>query len=107
MYYVTAFNALGGESEASNEATVTPITIPSGLTPPTLVTNTETSITVEWAAPALTGDSEISRYILYMKADYESAYSEIYSGLSTSYIATLLQPGFYYQFKVSAVNAAG
>lgn len=42
-----------------------------------------------------------------MKAEYESSYKEIYSGKSTSYKATLLSTGFYYQFKVRAVNVAG
>lgn len=42
-----------------------------------------------------------------MKADYESQYKQIYQGKRTSYTATLLNTGFNYQFKVSAVNAAG
>jgi hypothetical protein len=46
MYYVIAYNALGGDSDKSNIAKVLPITVPSGLSVPTLVTNTETSITV-------------------------------------------------------------
>jgi fibronectin type 3 domain-containing protein len=106
-YYVTAFNALGGESESSVHLRVLPITVPSGLTAPTLVSKTLNSLTVQWAAPTSDGDSEIERYILYIKAEFESTYHEIYRGKSTSYKATLLTTGFNYQFKVRAINAAG
>ena len=70
--------------------------MPSGLSSPTLVATTLTSLTVQWTAPTSDGDSEIQRYVLYIKAEYESAYKEIYSGKSTTYKATLLASGFNY-----------
>ena len=106
-YHFTAYNVLGGESEYSTKLSVVPITIPSGLSAPTFVTKSKNSITVTWNTPTSDGDSEILKYILYIKAEYESSYTEIYSGLSTSYKATLLRTGFNYQFKIRAVNLAG
>ena len=63
---------------------------------PTFVANTETSITVQWTTPTSDGDSSVIKYVLYMKAEYSSSYTEIYNGPSTSYTATLLATGFYY-----------
>lgn len=91
-----AFNLLGGDSKPSVEAKVTPITVPSGLAAPTLVTKTQTSLTVQWYAPASDGDSEVERYILFIKAEYENSYKEIYSGKSLSYTADQLATGFNY-----------
>lgn len=42
-----------------------------------------------------------------MRADYETSFSKIYSGLSRYYKATLLSTGFNYEFRVTATNAAG
>ena len=95
-YHLTSFNVLGGESDYSEKISVTPITIPSGLAAPTLVNNGKTYITVTWLPPTSDGDSEVIKYSLSIKADYQSSYSEIYSGLSNSYKATLLRTGFFY-----------
>ena len=57
--------------------------------------------------PASDGDSEVERYILFIKAEYETSYREIYSGKSLSYTADQLPTGFNYQFRVKAVNARG
>lgn len=106
-YTIVAFNVLGGDSDFSQDAQVTVISVPSGLPAPTLVTKTKTSLTVQWYYPAFNGASEIKRYILWVKADFESLYREIYSGKSMSYTADQLVTGFNYQFKVQAENARG
>lgn len=106
-YYVTAMNERGGESAPSQSFKVVPITVPSGMTAPTEVTHDLTSITVEWQPPTNDGDSDITKYILYSKAEYQTSYVQIYSGLSLSYRSMLLQPGFEYRFKVKAINALG
>ena len=77
------------------------------MTAPTLVAKTLNSISVQWLPPTSDGDAVIDRYILYIKAEFETTYHEIYSGRSTTYTATLLSTGFNYQFKVRSVNAAG
>lgn len=73
-YFVTAYNQLGGESQTSIPFEVTPITVPSGMAAPTRVTHSQTSITLQWAIPTSDGDSEVYRYDLYAKADFESSY---------------------------------
>jgi hypothetical protein len=64
-------------------------------------------LTVQWYIPASNGASPIESYILYIKAEYESQYREVYSGKSLSYTANQLPTGFNYQFRVKAVNARG
>ena len=84
-----------------------PITVPSKLASPTRVTHSQTSITVQWATPASDGDSEVLRYDLYAKADFESAFTQAYSGMALQANIDDLLTGFYYQFKVRAVNELG
>ena len=106
-YHVTAYNQLGGESLASHSFEVTTITVPSGMDAPTRVTHTQTSITLAWSVPDTDGDSEVIRYDLYGKADYESVYSQVFSGMALQTEIKDLLPGFYYQFKIRSVNILG
>jgi Fibronectin type III domain len=106
-YHVTASNQRGGESQPSISFKVVPITTPSGMAAPTEVTHDLTSITVEWLPPTQDGDSDVTKYVLMMKAEYQTQYTQVYSGHALSYRAVLLQPGFEYRFKVRAVNLAG
>ena len=86
---------------------VIPITIPSGMAAPTRVTHTLTSITMQWKVPQSDGDSEVYRYDLFAKADFESEYYKIFSGMALQASLPDLLTGFYYQFKVRSVNALG
>ena len=61
---------------------------------PVEVTHDLSSITVEWNPPTADGDSDVTKYILYVKAEYQTSYSQIYVGLALRYRATLLLPGF-------------
>jgi len=70
QYYVTAYNADGGESDQSLVLTVTPSQAPSGMTAPVEVTHSKTSVTLSWNPPQSDGFSPIRRYILYAKADF-------------------------------------
>lgn len=106
-YYVTAFNSLGGESKRSISFKVTPIKVPSGMVAPTRVTHDLNSVTLQWTAPPNNGKSEVLRYLLYAKADYEANYKLAFTGLALSYRVQLLQPGFFHVFKVRSENAAG
>lgn len=83
------------------------IDVPSGLTAPQLVSQSQYSITVSWVAPTNTGSSAVKYYILYMKPEYSSTYVQVYVGLSKFYTATISDPGFAYLFEVQAVNEAG
>jgi hypothetical protein len=50
------------------------------MTPPIEVTHDLSSITVEWNPPTADGDSDVIKYILYAKAEYQTTYSQIYVG---------------------------
>ena len=104
---------LGGEGNPSEALPVTPITEPLASSAPTLVTKGQDSITVEWLAPTHDGGSPITKYILYVRAEHDSSYQQVYSGialsfrLQTKYFPAVLRAGFSYSFKVRSVNAAG
>jgi fibronectin type 3 domain-containing protein len=106
-YAITALNQEGGESEQSNTFEVIPAVAPLQMAAPTEVTHDTTSITLQWVAPSYDGGLPISAYRIYYKADYESAYTEVYSGLTFSYHVTQLRPGFEYTFKVMCENEIG
>ena len=73
-YYVTASNPLGGEGERSVGLPVTPVTVPSAAAAPTLVGHGKDFIAVKWAAPASDGGASVSKYLLYVRAEYDAAY---------------------------------
>ncbi len=98
---------LGGESPPSLTLYVTPSQAPLGMTAPVQVTYDKNSVTVSWNAPQSTGSSPILRYNLFSKADYESSFTQVYTGLTLSYKVQGLETGFYYQFKVQSVNKIG
>jgi hypothetical protein len=112
-YSVAAYNQLGGESARSAEHPVTPINEPLPSAAPTLVVGGKDFITVEWRAPASDGGATVTRYILYVRAEFESVYQQVYTGialtfrLSAEQFPALLRAGFQYQFRVRSVNAAG
>lgn len=37
---------------------------------------------MQWEVPSADGDSEVVRYELFSKADFESAYIQVYSGMA-------------------------
>jgi len=74
---------------------------------PTRVTHDLTSITLQWTAPTADGDSDVTQYILYSKADFETTYSQVYKGMALTYKVSSLKTGFEYQFKVRSGNASG
>lgn len=79
-----------GESDRSVSFKVTPIKVPSGMAAPTRVTHDLNSVTLQWTAPTSDGASEVTRYLLYVKADYESTYKLAFTGLALSYRVELL-----------------
>ena len=101
-YYVTAYNQLGGESAMSIGLPITPIAEPSATSAPALVDKGKDFITVKWPAPADDGGSTVTRYILYVRAEYDTSYHQVYAGLSLSFhfsseqFPALLRTGFQY-----------
>lgn len=112
-FYVTAYNALGGESLKSDPLPITPIQEPDATAAPVLVDKGKDFIIVNWTAPASDGGAIIERYVLYARADYDSTYHQVYSGIAFTFKTTskqfpsLLRAGFNYDFKVASVNKAG
>ncbi len=95
-YVVTSSNILGGESEQSNDVNVIPAKAPSGMAAPNEVTHDKSSITMKWTNPNSNGASPVLKFILYSKADYESSFTEVYSGMTLSHKVPGLRTGFYY-----------
>jgi len=73
-YYASAFNPLGGEGQLSTGAPVTPVSVPTVTAAPTLVAQGTDFITVEWTAPGFDGGTPVSKYVLYVRAEYDSSY---------------------------------
>jgi hypothetical protein len=69
-------------------------------TAPTLVAQGKDFITVEWPSPSFDGGTPVTKYVLYVKAEYDSAYQQVYAGivqsfrLSASQFPAILRPGF-------------
>jgi hypothetical protein len=74
---------------------------------PVELTHDKSSVVLQWAAPASDGASPITSYVLYAKADFESQYVEVFAGMKLFHNVTNLATGFYYQFKVQALNQIG
>ena len=112
-YYVAAFNVLGGEGELSAGAPVRPVSVPVATAAPRLVAKGQDFITVEWLPPSSDRGAAVAKYILYVRAEYDSAYQQVYAGISLSFrlsadqFPALVRPGFEYSFKVRSANAAG
>jgi len=60
------------------------------MTAPVRVTHDLSSITVQWAAPTDNGASEVTRYLLYAKPDYQASYTLVFAGQALSYRVQLL-----------------
>ncbi len=107
-YYfkVAAINSVGTGSY-SNESTVLPM--PTGA--PTVVAGTagNTTVALTWVAPASTGGSDITDYVVQYSTSSSDSYTTFDDGTSTSTSATVtgLTNGIAYYFKVFATHSAG
>jgi titin len=100
---VTAVNAAGPGAVATAGPTV-----PRGLaTAPQSLTATaaNTAASLSWTAPSTNGGAAIIEYRI--ETFVSGAWSEIARSATTSYNVTSLQNGTAYQYRVSAVTAAG
>ena len=107
-YYfkVAAINSVGTGSY-SNESTVLPV--PTGA--PTVVAGTagNTTVALTWVAPASTGGSDITDFVVQYSTSSSDSYTTFDDGTSTSTSATVtgLTNGIAYYFKVFATHSAG
>ena len=73
-YFVSAYNVIGGEGDMSAGLQVTPINEPNAAAAPLLVTKGKEFITVKWVPPTDMGGSDVSKYILYARPEYDPTY---------------------------------
>ena len=103
-YKVSAVNAMG-EGQLSNEVASTPAAV---LGPPTSITATpsNSSISLNWTAPANTGGSSVSSYKIY-RGTSATTLLFLTAVTQTSYQDPSLTNGQTYYYKISSVNSIG
>ena len=104
---------MGGEGDPSTGLQIIPAREPDATSAPALVSKGKDYIAVDWVAPVWDGGAGLTRYILLIKAEYDTSYRQIYAGIALEFrisarqFPTVLREGFYYQFKVRSVNSRG
>jgi titin len=107
-FRVSAIN-VAGVGAASTVASATPATTAAA---PTALAATagDTSVSLNWTAPANTGGSTITGYLVEMSADAGVTWSTAVANTATSVpgaTVTGLTNGTVYEFRVSAITGAG
>ncbi|HEX5308759.1 MAG TPA: fibronectin type III domain-containing protein [Solirubrobacteraceae bacterium] len=108
-YTVKAVNSLGA-GEASGEASATPASAPSAPLSLTASTASGTGVALKWSAPASSGGSAVTSYVVYRStlSGRESAYGTVSCTASTcSATDTGTRSRTVYYYTVAAVNAIG
>ena len=107
-FQVAAINAAGTGIHSASSLGVTPATTPGA---PTNVTGTAgaSQVLLSWTAPASTGGSAITDYIVQYKLTSSGTWSTFADGTSSNTTATItgLANASAYDFQVAAVNATG
>ncbi len=105
FYKVSAVNSVG-EGARSNEASATPVTVP---TAPSLISATpgNAQVILVWTAPSSNGGSTITNYTVYrgVTSGGEAIITTV--GNVLMFTDTGLTDGQIYYYRVSAVNGAG
>ena len=105
---VIAKNAVGVSLPSANSAPVTPATV-AGSPTSVLAVSGNTSLAVTWTAPASTGGSAITDYLVKYSANNGSTWTNFVRPVSTATSCTVtgLTRGTSYVIKVIAKNAVG
>ncbi|CAJ1392525.1 unnamed protein product [Effrenium voratum] len=103
-FRIRARNAVGW-GKYSTEVTTVCASYPAKMAAPLRSTSTRTSITVVWSPPDNMGAS-ITGYRLYQALE-GGAYYLIFEGNALAYESLSLTTNFTYQYRVTALNAAG
>ena len=108
MFRVSAVNAAGMGKPSLPSARVTPVTIP-GTPTSVAATFTNGQVRVSWAAPAASGGTPITDFIVQWSTNSGETWTTLADGRSTvpSTTVTGLPYGSSYAFRVAAVNAVG
>jgi len=110
-FKITALNAIG-EGAISDEVAIYAATVPGTPAAPTMVSQSETGISIQWTSLAVgsNGGSPVTDYKVYW--DNGEGLGVFYLKQATttpalSYTATGLTAGKTYSFKISALNVVG
>ena len=107
-YYfkVAAINSVGTGNQSGSSNSVTPMTVPGA---PTMgsVTSGNTTVTVNWTAPASNGGSPITSYVVTPYIGGLAQIAQSFSSSATSGMVTGLTNGTSYTFTVAAINSVG
>jgi hypothetical protein len=101
-FTVTATNRAGTSSASAASAAIIPAAVPAAPTTVT-VTTSDSSATISWVAPTVTGGSALTGYVVYRDGQAVSCAV----GLGRTCSITGLTNGTAYQFSVGATNKAG
>jgi surface protein len=108
IFRVAAVNAVGTGSYSANSPSVTPLSAPGA---PTGVGGTagNAQVALTWSAPASTGGSAITDYVIQYSSNGGGSWTTFSDGTSTSTSAnvTSLSNGTTYIFRVATVNSVG
>jgi titin len=110
-FQIQALNAVG-ESAFSDEIAIYAATVPGNPSAPTMVSQSETQISIQWTAlpSGSDGGSPVTDYKVYW--DNGEGLGNFYLKQATttpamSFTATSLTAGTTYSFKIAAVNLVG
>ena len=108
VFKVIAKNAAGISLPSANSALATPATVPGNPTAVVAVRG-NTQLVISWLAPASTGGSPITNYLVKYSSNNGSTWTTFVRPASTALVCTVtgLTNGLPYVFKVIARNAAG
>ncbi|MGA1866591.1 MAG: PQQ-binding-like beta-propeller repeat protein [Thermoplasmatota archaeon] len=107
-YRVFAFNSMG-DSEPSNVAMATPMTLPKvpGRIMDVIYSIDGLKVTIQWSSPSDEGTSPVTGYHLCRKNGYAQIEQDIRIGPATVYEDTVPEKDRYYYYVISAISEVG
>jgi titin len=105
-FKIAAKNAVGTGAQSVATAAVTPRTVPGAPTAPAATAGNGTA-TVHWTAPASTGGSAITGYVVTPFKAGVAQPAQTFNTAAVSDVVSGLTNGSSYTFKVAAKNVAG
>nr|XP_019933946.1 PREDICTED: titin-like [Paralichthys olivaceus] len=104
-YVLTAVNCSGSKSAFINVRVLDSPSAPTNLEVKDVKRD---SVSISWEAPLIDGGSKISHYIIEKREEARKAFTSVCSNcVRNSYKIDNLQEGFFYYFRVLAVNEFG
>ena len=109
MYRIKAVNAIG-DGPFSDILTTTASAVPGKITSVLIALQSQTSLSIKWSQPDLTGDLPFTAY--YVRHDLSDFIlgSPINNGLVKTFTLPVVQPGNegkYFRFRIAVANSLG